>query len=427
MKNNFKSLLIALTCFTSVETSAQFSTLYAGMWHPESVISDGKFLYVTDIGRELNPLAKDSDGAIRKFSLDGNLIEANLSKEPLNAPKGTAIIKNVLYVADLERIVGIDIASGNKISTIDFSSFGVHLINDIAVKNDTVLFASSTDLNKIFQISLGKSQRIIELNIPEIKGANGVCYDTKNNRLYIVGLGSFNSAKGEGEIGYIDWKKNKPEYFKFPNITGFFDGIELVAANNIIVSDWVNLAKAEGVLKKINVNTGVVTTLTNEPLGGPADFYFDSKINQLIIPATQQGRLLRLSLSGAQPNLSRYEIGFKKYEQIKKENADKHLQFLTEISPALAKQIIENAYGEVYTDIKLDMKTIEIAVIAALTAKGNAEPQLKVHINEALNFGCTTQDIKDLFQLMTLYCGIPNAINGLTILKDVEKERSIKK
>jgi hypothetical protein len=61
------------------------------------------------MGKELNPLARDGDGVIRKFSLDGNLIESNLSKELLHAPKGTAIIKDVLYVADLERIIGVDV------------------------------------------------------------------------------------------------------------------------------------------------------------------------------------------------------------------------------------------------------------------------------------------------------------------------------
>jgi 4-carboxymuconolactone decarboxylase len=64
--------------------------------------------------------------------------------------------------------------------------------------------------------------------------------------------------------------------------------------------------------------------------------------------------------------------------QIKKENADKHIQHLVELSPELAKLIIENAYGDVYSSINLDMKTVEIAIIAAPTAKGNSEPQLKV-------------------------------------------------
>lgn len=159
--------------------------------------------------------------------------------------------------------------------------------------------------------------------------------------------------------------------------------------------------------------TKEVTTITAKLIGGPADFYFDNKANQPIIPAMQQGRPLRFSLSSNPVKLNRYETGFKKYDQIKKENADKHFQMLTELSPALAKLVIENAYGEVYNNIHLDLKTIEVALISALVAKESAEPQLKIHINEALNFGCTSHEIIELLQLMTLYSGLPNVINSL--------------
>jgi hypothetical protein len=297
MKKVSTSLFILFACISGTRSFAQLSTLYAGMWHPESVISDGKFLYVTDIGKELDPLAKDGDGTIRKFSLAGTLLRNNISQEPLNAPKGTAIIKDVLFVADLDRIVGINTLTGEKAIMIDFSSFGVQLINDIAPKNDSTLFASSTDLNKIFQISLGKTQHIEVLEIPEIKGANGICYDPKRDRLYVVGLGSFTSGKGEGEIGYIEFQSNQPQYSRIQNISGFFDGIVLIADNTLVVSDWVDLAKAKGVLNKVDLLTHEVTRITSDNIGGPADFYFDNNTNQLIIPATLQGRLLRLRLS----------------------------------------------------------------------------------------------------------------------------------
>ncbi|MEO6548373.1 MAG: hypothetical protein ABIN94_10250 [Ferruginibacter sp.] len=297
MKKTSTSLFILLACIYSSQLVAQFSTLYAGMGHPESVISDGKYFYVTDIGKKLDPLAKDGDGSIWKFSLTGHLVKRNISKEQLNGPKGTAIIKNILYVADLDRIAGIDIATGEKVIDLDFSSFGANLMNDIAVKDDSTLFASSTDLNKVFQISLGKNQHIEALDIPAIKGANGICYDAKNSRLYFVGLGSFTSAKGEGEIGYIDFKQHSIQFFKLKGISGFFDGVALLDNNTLVITDWIDLAKTKGVVKKINLLTEEVTEITTELVGGPADFYFDKKANQLIIPATLQGRLLRLSLN----------------------------------------------------------------------------------------------------------------------------------
>jgi DNA-binding beta-propeller fold protein YncE len=86
-----------------VNAMAQDST---GLAHPESVNSDGKFLYVTNLGKAAAPTVKDGDGSISKLSLDGKLITQSITGEKLNAPKGTAVIKGVLYVADIDRIVG---------------------------------------------------------------------------------------------------------------------------------------------------------------------------------------------------------------------------------------------------------------------------------------------------------------------------------
>jgi 4-carboxymuconolactone decarboxylase len=54
-----------------------------------------------------------------------------------------------------------------------------------------------------------------------------------------------------------------------------------------------------------------------------------------------------------------------------------------------------------------------------LTALGNAQPQLKLHINAGLNIGLTVENIKEIMLLMTVYCGFPAAINGTNILKEV--------
>ncbi len=52
-------------------------------------------------------------------------------------------------------------------------------------------------------------------------------------------------------------------------------------------------------------------------------------------------------------------------------------------------------------------------MIAALTALGNATPQLKVHIQGALNVGCSRQEIVELIMQMAVYAGFPAALNGL--------------
>jgi 4-carboxymuconolactone decarboxylase len=58
-----------------------------------------------------------------------------------------------------------------------------------------------------------------------------------------------------------------------------------------------------------------------------------------------------------------------------------------------------------------------------LTALGNATQQLKVHINGALNVGCTREEIVEVIMQMSVYAGFPAALNGLFAAKEVFKER----
>lgn len=66
----------------------------------------------------------------------------------------------------------------------------------------------------------------------------------------------------------------------------------------------------------------------------------------------------------------------------------------------------------------------EIAVVAALTALGNAAPQLKVHIHGALNVGCSRDEVIEVIMQMAVYAGFPAALNGLFAAQEVFAERA---
>ncbi|MCF0048458.1 hypothetical protein LXM25_00235 [Dyadobacter sp. LJ53] len=296
MKNWIKKAMVTLISLVSIHAEAQQTILYRGDWHPESVISDGQFLFVTDIGKELDPLSKDGDGSISKFSLDGTLIKRNISLITLHAPKGMGILGRTVFVADLDRLVGIDLITGKPVVSIDFSGFGVQLLNDITVKNDSTLFVSATDKNVIYEVCPRKPDQIHVLNVAEIKGVNGLFYDPAKNRLYVAGFGTFTSATGIGQVGYIDWTESGLKFTGLTGIAGFFDGIALVDADHVVVSDWVDLANQRGVLKKINLKTRNVTLLNTKSIAGPADFMFDKNKSELIVPAALNGELLKQTL-----------------------------------------------------------------------------------------------------------------------------------
>jgi 4-carboxymuconolactone decarboxylase len=88
--------------------------------------------------------------------------------------------------------------------------------------------------------------------------------------------------------------------------------------------------------------------------------------------------------------------------------------------------LIEFPFGDIYSRAGLDLKSREVAVVAALTALGNAAPQLKVHIHGALNVGCTKQEVVEVIMQMAVYAGFPAALNGLFAAKEVFKERADK-
>lgn len=273
MKNVFTMVAgMALACTTMAQSAS-------GLASPESVNSDGHFLYVSNIGKELKPAEKDGDGFISKLSLDGKVITPSITTEKLNAPKGTAIIKGVLYVADIDRVVGIDLATGKKVAEISLASTGASFLNDLAAKDDQTLFVSATDVGKVFEINL-KTKAVQP--IADVKGANGICYDKKKNILYTCSF-HFDDMKG-GELGMISWASQKPVYEKIGDIHGAFDGLALLDDHTLVVSDWVAMDHAAGIVEKVDLGTKTVTKMDWPAINGPADFYLDAKAKRIVVP-----------------------------------------------------------------------------------------------------------------------------------------------
>ncbi|ROP15566.1 carboxymuconolactone decarboxylase family protein [Vibrio crassostreae] len=124
-------------------------------------------------------------------------------------------------------------------------------------------------------------------------------------------------------------------------------------------------------------------------------------------------------------NQSRFEIGLQRLNHIDGEAGQQVIESLHDICPDLAKYTIEYPFGDIYSRPGLDLKSREIATVAALTALGNCAPQLKVHLNAALNVGCSEEEIKEVILQMSVYAGFPSALNGMFAFKEVLAERNI--
>jgi len=118
----------------------------------------------------------------------------------------------------------------------------------------------------------------------------------------------------------------------------------------------------------------------------------------------------------------RYTKGLKNLEKIHPEASKLLMENLKDIAPDLGRFVVEFPYGDVYERPGLDLKSREIATVAALTAMGDTKPELKDHIKGALNVGCNRNEIIEVIIQMAVYAGFPRAINGINTAKEVFEE-----
>ena len=124
---------------------------------------------------------------------------------------------------------------------------------------------------------------------------------------------------------------------------------------------------------------------------------------------------------------NRYERGLAKLQEIYGERAQILIASLQDIAPDLGRYIVEFGFGDIHCRPGLNLKSREIATVAALTALGNAAPQLRAHIHAALNVGCSEQEVIEIIMQMALYAGFPAALNGIQAAREVFMERAGKK
>lgn len=115
----------------------------------------------------------------------------------------------------------------------------------------------------------------------------------------------------------------------------------------------------------------------------------------------------------------RFITGQEMLQKVDGKGGDVVVESLQDIAPDFAQYLIEFPFGDIYSRPGLDLRSREIATVAALTALGNAAPQLKVHIGAALHVGLTQDEIIEVIMQMAVYAGFPAALNGLFAAKEV--------
>jgi hypothetical protein len=220
--------------------SAQPPAVKAGwvvqdMRTPESVYHDEASGYVFVSQIDGQPAEKDGKGRISKLGLDGSVVSADWFTA-LNAPKGLRSFAGTLWVADLDEVIGIDIASAKENARVKID--GAMFLNDVAVGADGTVYVSDMLANKIYGIKDGKAAVFAEGE--QLEYPNGLF--AEGERLVVGGWGSKPAAdfttKVPGHLYSLDYKtKKKTLISKQP--VGNLDGVEQEARGGYLVTDYL--------------------------------------------------------------------------------------------------------------------------------------------------------------------------------------------
>jgi len=92
---------------------------------------------------------------------------------------------------------------------------------------------------------------------------------------------------------------------------------------------------------------------------------------------------------------------------------------LEEVCADLAHMTIEWGFGEIVSRTGIDLKTRQLVTVASCVTLGYAQPQLRAHIEGALNVGATKEEIVEVILQVALYAGFAAATNAMLLAKEV--------
>jgi 4-carboxymuconolactone decarboxylase len=121
----------------------------------------------------------------------------------------------------------------------------------------------------------------------------------------------------------------------------------------------------------------------------------------------------------------RFEHGWEVLSSVDGETGERVIDSLSAIAPELVHQIVAWGYGEIYARPGLAPRDRQLVTLGILTALGDTDAELEVHIGAALTVGLTPEQIIEALLHSVLYCGFPRVINAVGIAKRVFAERGV--
>jgi gluconolactonase len=272
--------------FIGATAQAHETQKYGGLKMPESVLVDKHgHVFVSEIGE----FGKDGDGQVSVLGKDGKFL---VFAKGLDDPKGLAMIEQVLYVADKQRIFKIDM-HGKVEVFVDAQAFPTapQFLNDLEADSDGNLYVSdSGDLKGgggvVYKIdAAGKVTTLIDAKQdPRIAAPNGLLMGKTPNCIMIVDFAS-------GVLYRYDSKK--AELSEEAKGFGGGDGIVQTANGDYLISDW----KGGQVFRlKLDKPSAAQVDVFQDGYVAAADIALSTDKKTLYVPDMKAGALFAIRL-----------------------------------------------------------------------------------------------------------------------------------
>jgi sugar lactone lactonase YvrE len=255
-----------------------------GIATPESVYVDegSGFIFTSQIDGD--PNARDGNGRIVQLARNGRVVAADWVTG-LHAPKGLRSRGRTLWTADLDEVLGIEIANGRITSRTRIEGA---MLNDVAVDGDGTVYVSDMMASRIHAIRNGMATVFAEGE--QLEWPNGLLVD--GNRLIVGGWGKPKpdfSTDVPGRLFALDLQ-TKQKTLITPEPLANIDGVELDGRGGYIVSDW-----RSGRILQVSA-TGEAREL-RQFMPGAADIAFVAKQSLLIVPHMNENIVASYDLS----------------------------------------------------------------------------------------------------------------------------------
>ncbi|MFT5852458.1 MAG: hypothetical protein ACI87J_002435, partial [Colwellia sp.] len=218
-------------------------------------------------------MEQDGNGSIALLDSKGKLIDLDWVSG-LHSPKGLALYRNRLYVADVKQLVVIDVTAAKIIAR--YNADDSKVLNGITVSEHGKVYISDWLGNSIYTLDNGELTVWLAGN--SLASPNGLAVD--NGYLYVASWGknpqSDFTTETSGSIKKISLTTQKIETF-VPDRWVNLDGISLYGKDKWLVSDFIN-----GEILLIDSKGKIEKSIKTKK--GAADFYhiFDQEL--LVVP-----------------------------------------------------------------------------------------------------------------------------------------------